>query len=90
LCTDGFNPLSEWQFSVLKLYADFSETPCPSGTPTENNHKGFQSCEVGGRERSSSKGAGYTFDRTLPENIMNKSEVQNHWYEVWHHFFKLD
>jgi hypothetical protein len=29
-----------WQFSVLELCADFSDTFYPSSTPTQNDHKG--------------------------------------------------
>jgi hypothetical protein len=31
--------LIEWQFSVLELCEDFSETSCPSIMPTESNRK---------------------------------------------------
>jgi hypothetical protein len=43
---------------------DFSETPCPSSTLTENNLNGSGSAEICYHENLSLNSAGYRFDKT--------------------------
>jgi hypothetical protein len=56
--------LTGYKFLVLELCLDFSETPYPLNTPTENNHRVFKSCEFSDHENPSSNSTGYWFSRT--------------------------